>query len=130
MSNNPLAALIASLKSLFGSKRAPDSATDVDNAAPVEEDPHASQRHNNSSYTRLQSLPPKSTEGPAFARQGHDQMYQASKGGADATKAPPKRTSSTFTKLQALSASGTGSAANEPLTKDGNLNSLLDELDS
>ena len=68
----------------------------------------------------------KQGEQPAFPRPAAtEQTYQASRGGAQATRAP-KRTSSTYTKLQALSASGTGAAADV----DPGLNNLLDRLDN
>lgn len=86
-----------------------------------------------STFSKLQAMQnnPSTTSNnkmPAFVRPGDDQMYQASKGGAAATKAP-KRASSTFTKLQALSASGTGAAGMHELD-DGSLDSLLNRLDN
>lgn len=95
----------------------------------------------NSTYGKLQSMPQSTTtrvtESPAFVRaeqraEQQDKIsgtYQASRGGAEAARAPRSR-SSTYTKLQALSASGTG-AAGERLTDQGaGLDSLLDRLDS
>jgi hypothetical protein len=125
--SNPISALIASLSSRFGRKQAgasPDSEpTETSDGAIAN-----AVRKPTSSYSKLQSMTPESA-GPAFNRPAsQEQMWQASRGGADATK-EPRRASSTFTKLQALSASGNGKSASEkPIAQNGNLNNLLDDL--
>jgi hypothetical protein len=63
---------------------------------------------------------------PTFSRT--DQGYQASRGGAAATGGN-RRPSSTFTKLQALSASGIGSAQPGGEQPEQSLNNILERMD-
>lgn len=67
---------------------------------------------------------------PIYKQSTADEGYQASRSGAEATRRKHKA-SSTLTKLQALSASGTGAASPKPAaeTEEQALNSLLDRLD-
>src|ERR1700733_6006326 len=102
--NAGISALLERLKGMFSkSKPVPTG------PAPVSTD---AVRPVTSSGSRS-STSDRSTDSQAnmstFPRQGQDQGYQASRGGAAATN-ESRRLSSTFHKLQALSASGTGSA--------------------
>ncbi len=80
---------------------------------------------------RLQNMSSKSSANMPVYNGGNDNGYQASRSGADATRRS-HRPSSTLTKLQALSASGTGTAAKPAAStsdEDPALNSLLDRLE-
>lgn len=126
-SNNPISALFGRIKSAFGKKTAqPQTPAEQDGPQQID----ALRRPSATTYSKLQALSEneeKKGEQPAFPMPtANEQSYQASRGGAQATRAP-KRLSSTYTKLQALSASGTGSASN---CDDPGLNNLLASLDS
>jgi hypothetical protein len=125
-SNNPISALLGRIKCAFGKKPAqPETSAEPD--VPQQND--ALRRPSATTYGKLQALSEteeKKGDQPAFPLPAsNEQTYQASRGGAQATRAP-KRSSSTYTKLQALSASGTGSSSND----DPGLNNLLASLDS
>jgi hypothetical protein len=126
-SNNPISALFGRIKSAFGKKPAQPE-TSAEQEGPQQID--ALRRPSATTYSKLQALSEneeKKGDQPAFPLPtSNEQTYQASRGGAQATRAP-KRSSSTYTKLQALSASGTGSANS---SDDPGLNNLLASLDT
>ena len=117
-SNCPSSTLLERIKQLFGKKpgSAPEeSSMDIETAV----------RKPSSSYTKLQGMAKDSGDHMPVINPGADEAYQASRSGAAATTSAAAKTNTTINKLQALSASGTGTG---PTTEQLALGSLLDDL--
>lgn len=123
---NFLKGLWLRLMSLFGASRT-QSSEKVSPASPSDN----AVRKTSSTYEKLQSMPAEKPTNPVV-EMNQDKGYQASRAGAAATSAasrPPRRASSTFTKLQSLSSTGTGVNSPTPIPADTPLNNLLERLD-
>jgi hypothetical protein len=142
MSTNPVNSFLDRIKSAFAKKPAAparnESSLDLEQNAVRNQTPAASAPTNaapiaNASYARLQAMPATDSTAnlPAFKQSSQNLGYLSSPG-ADQAARRPQRVSSTYTKLQALSASGTGAALNpsESLTEDTGLNDILYRLDN
>lgn len=132
-SNSCINSFLDRLKGLFSAKKEdavrPEPANRTDAVRPSTENSQTSSQSRMEAIQRQGGDVTSSSNLPAF-KQGQDLGYQASRSGAAATRRPQKQ-SSTYHKLQALSASGTGAAAPDLAGQTGEqaLNSILERLD-
>jgi hypothetical protein len=129
--NSDINAFLERIKSIFSKKPTVANTS----AQPLDLQHNAVRSQNTNSNAANLPTSPKtasvdsSANLPAFKQNAQDLGYSSSRGGDQAARRP-QRVSSTYTKLQALSASGTGAqSTHSNMPEDTGLHDILNSLD-